>query len=168
MRTLYCLFSTASSALLILYCVLCTAYSVRNRNKPSVFAPRPRRSPQRVARGPQKSQQKTSVFARRSPQRVVFPQSRLRPTAWPKRKKLLLLSKRGRARGDMQERIRRRRYAGEDMQELSLAYPLLHVLSCVSSPAYPLLHILSCMSSPAYHPLAHILSRTSCFRYPLV
>ena len=50
----------------------------------------------------------------------------------PKGKKLLLLSKRGRARGDMQERLRRRRYAEEDMQELSPTYPLLHVLS---SPA---------------------------------
>ena len=78
---------------------------------------------------------------------------------------------RGRARGDMQERIRRRRHEGEDMQELSPTYPLLHVLSCISSPAYPLLHvfscisylaypllhIISCMSSPAYHHLAHIL-----------
>ena len=33
----------------------------RNRKKPRVFAPRPRRSPQRVARAPQKSQ-KTSSF----------------------------------------------------------------------------------------------------------
>ena len=31
----------------------------RNRKKPSVFAPRPRRSPQRVARAPQKSQKTT-------------------------------------------------------------------------------------------------------------
>ena len=46
----------------------------RNRKKPRVFAPRPRRFPQRVARAPQKSQKKPWVFAprpRRSPQRVA-------------------------------------------------------------------------------------------------
>ena len=41
----------------------------RNRKKPRVFAPRPRRSPQRVARAPQKSQ-KNLEFLYRSPQRV--------------------------------------------------------------------------------------------------
>ena len=108
----------------------------------------PRRGSRAYRRNRKKKE--TGVFAprpRRSPHRVALPHSRLCPTATPKRKKLLLLSKRGRAGGDMQERMRRRRYAGEDMQELSPTHPLLHVLS---SPTYPLLHVLS---SPAYHPL---------------
>ena len=60
---------------------------VRNRKKPWVFAPRPRRSPQRVARAPQKSQKKPWVFAprpRRSPQRVDF---RVVSSALPRRPK---------------------------------------------------------------------------------
>ena len=59
----------------------------RNRKKPWVFAPRPRRSPQRVARAPQKSQKKPWVFAprpRRSPQRVDF---RVVSSALPRRPK---------------------------------------------------------------------------------
>ena len=49
-------------------------FEQQSRKKHRVFAPRPRRSPQRVARAPQKSQKKPWVFAprpRRSPQRVA-------------------------------------------------------------------------------------------------
>ena len=60
----------------------------RNRKKkPRVFAPRPRRSPQRVARACLKAQKRTRVFAprpRRSPQRVDF---RVMSSALPRRPK---------------------------------------------------------------------------------
>ena len=128
-------------------------HATQKSQKTSSFCTSTAPIPQRVARGPQKSQKnlefftnpqnrghtaeiakKTSSRPRRSPQRVALLQ-RFRPTATT----LLLLSKRGHARGHMQGRICRRRYAGEDMQELFPAYPLLHVLS---SPTYLLLHVL--------------------------
>ena len=103
------------------------------------------------------------------------------PPQRQKERVLLLLSKRGYAGDEMQEKICRRGRA-----ELSPTYPLVHIISCRSSPAYHLLHILSCvsslvhinscLSSPAYHlscisspayPLLHIISCISSPAYHL-